>query len=411
MTAAAIVIAGTFLAAAAISTAAQAAGVPLISPWLPLHLALAGGASTAIAGVMPFFVSALAASRPASPRIRAWAVALVASGAALVAMRGIWPEAAILPPIGGTIYLAGIGVTAWALRASGRAGLMMRRPIVTLGYQLALLNVAVGATLATLAVAGWPPVVEHWDRLKPAHAWTNLVGFVSLVIVSTLLHFLPTVLGGLIVPRRSAIVAVLGIALGSPVLGTGLLLGLSPVAGGGAVVVVIGALATAVEAVHVVRARGRWTSDAGWHRMASIGLLAGVAWFTAGVVVAAGLVIVNGATSGGWSTALVGAPLVAGWVVQVLVASWTHLLSSVGPGGPEEHARQRVVLGRLATPRLVGLNAGTTLLWVGLASGAGSPWPWATPLGSALVGAAVLASAVLGVQAIRLARPARALAA
>ena len=37
------------------------AGCRVLSPWLPLHLALAGGASTAIAGVMPFFVAALAA--------------------------------------------------------------------------------------------------------------------------------------------------------------------------------------------------------------------------------------------------------------------------------------------------------------------------------------------------------------
>ena len=59
-----------FLVAAAVAVLAGAAGAAVLAPWLPLHLALAGGASTAIAGVMPFFVAALAASPPASARLR-----------------------------------------------------------------------------------------------------------------------------------------------------------------------------------------------------------------------------------------------------------------------------------------------------------------------------------------------------
>ncbi len=421
VTTGAIVVAGLFLLAAGLSLVAQGAGATVLSPWLPIHLALAGGASTAIAGVMPFFVSALAAGHPAPSRLRAGAVATVAFGAGLVALRGVLPAlpglpgpmgalggmmasgpaAALLPPIGGSIYLVGIGLVAAAVRASGRSGLMMRRPIVTWGYQLAVLNVAVGATLATLMLAGFPPVLEHWDRLKPAHAWTNVIGFVSLVIVSTLLHFLPTVLGGLIVPRRSAIYAVLGIALGAPLAGTGLLFGLGPMAGGGAVLVAIGAGATGLEAVRVVRARGRWTTDLGWHRMASAGLLAGVAWFVIGCCMAAGLVVLGDASAGSWSTPLVIAPLAIGWIVQVIVASWTHLLPSVGPGGPVEHARQRVVLGRLATLRLVGLNTGTALVWAGLVPG-GGPAPWVVPTGATLVTLAILASVVLAGQALRL---------
>ena len=54
------------------------------SAWLPLHLALAGGATTAIAGVMPFFVAAFAAAPPADQRLRWAAVLLVAIGAGLV---------------------------------------------------------------------------------------------------------------------------------------------------------------------------------------------------------------------------------------------------------------------------------------------------------------------------------------
>ncbi len=390
-------IAAGFLVAAVLTAIAGAFGVAVLSPWLPLHLALAGGASTAIAGVMPFFVAALAAGPPAGARLRGGAVGLVAVGAGLVAVRGIAPGVTWAPVLGGSLYLAGIGAVALAVRASGRAGLMVRRPIVSLGYTLALVNVAIGGLIGTLAVAGWLPVVERWGQLRPAHAWTNVIGFVSLVIVSTLLHFLPTVLGGRIMPRRSAIVAVLGIAMGSPVVVVGLMSGLAPVAGGGAVLVLLGALATVMEAARVMRARGRWTTDPGWHRFASVGLLAGVAWFTVGVAVAAGLVIVNGATADAWQTPLVGAPLAIGWIAQVLMGSWTHLLPSIGPGGPVDHARQRVILGRVATARLVALNAGTAILALGWSMGIAA----AVAAGGALAGAAVLTTVHLTVLALR----------
>ncbi len=398
----AIVVAATYLVAAVVAAIAPSAGVALPSPWLPLHLALAGGASTAIAGIMPFFVAALAAGPPASARLRGTTVALVAVGAGLVAVRGTDPSLTWAPAVGGTLYLAGMASLALTIRASGRAGLMTRRPIVSLGYTLALANVALGALLGTLYVAGWQPVVDAWSRLRPAHAWANLVGFVSVAIIATLLHFLPTVLGGRIVPRWSSAVAVLAPAAGAAAVVLALVLGSAAVAGAGAVLAVIGALALAMEAVLVLRARGRWTSDPGWHRFASGGLLAGIAWYMAGLGVAAWVVVAYGATGEAWSTPLVGAPLVVGWYLQVLMASWTHLLPSIGPGGPAAHARQRVVLGRWATARLAALNVGVATLWLASAAGL-EP---AMPVGVALVAAAVLLSVVLLVAGLRIGRAA-----
>lgn len=394
---AAVVIAAGYLAAAVVAVVAASVPGSTIQAWLPLHLALAGGASTAIAGVMPFFVAALSAGHPADARLRAGAVALVAVGAGLVAARGLVPEWTALPSIGGTLYLAGIALTGLALRGAGRAGLMVRRPIVTHAYTLALVNVAIGASLGTLMVAGWMPVLDRWALLKPAHAWTNLVGFVSLTVVGTLLHFLPTVLGTRIVPRGSAVVAVLGLAMGSPVVVVGLLIPSSPVVGGGAALSLIGAGALAVEAGLVARARGRWTTDPGWHRLTGVGLLAGTAWFVAGVGIAGGRLLVMGAVPDAWSTPLVGAPLALGWVVQALIASWTHLLPAIGPGGPAGHAARRVVLGRAATARLLSLNVGTALVAVGWPAGQGS----IAVAGLVLAGAAVLASVGLAAVALR----------
>ncbi len=398
---ASVVIAAGFLLVAAAAALAGATGAATVPPWLPLHLALAGGASTAISGVMPFFVAALAAGHPAPLRLRVASVALVALGAALVSVRGVVPSADLLAVIGGALYIAGIGGVAMTVRASGRTGLMMRRPIVIAGYSLALLNVAIGATLGTLAAAGWTPVVERWAELRPAHAWTNLSGFVSLVIISTLLHFLPTVLGTRIVSRGSGILAVLATAAGAPLVVTGHLAGVEAVAGGGAVVALAGAGALALEASRVHRSRGTWTTDPGWHRMAGVGLLAGVGWFVIGTGLASALVLVAalGLVRAGeaWSSALVAAPLALGWVVQVLIGSVTHLLPSIGPGGPREHAVQREVLGRAATPRLVALNAGTALLAVGWPLGIGA----LAGVGALLAAAAVVTSLGLVASALR----------
>jgi len=405
---ASVVVAAAYLVAAAGAAAAISTGAAATpsAAWLPLHLALAGGASTAIAGVMPFFVAALSAGHPAPARLRAAAVAMVAIGAGLVATHALAPELSAGVPVsalGGAVYLGGIAATAACVRASGRGGLMARRPIVTAGYLLALANVGVGATLGTLVLAGWEPLVSQLVALRAAHAWTNLIGFVSLVILSTLLHFLPTVLGTRIVSRRSATIAVLGVALGSPLVVAGLLTGVGAVAGGGAVLTLAGIAGLGAEARAVRATRGRWTTDAAWHRMASMGLLAGVVWFGVGAGLASALMLARAVGlvggDGAWQSALVAGPLAIGWVIQVLVASWTHLLPSIGPGGPVAHAIQRTLLGRAASARLVALNLGAALVAIGWPTGIAPLAAAGVALAAvAVVGSAGLAWSALGVR-------------
>ena len=127
--------------------------------WLPLHLALAGAATTAISGVMPFFAAALAAAPPSDVRLRMVSVGAVALGAAAVAL-GVAGNVVWLAVAGGSGYVAGIMLTAVAtVRPLARA-LGPSRGLVTQGYVVALGEVAVGASLATLYVAGWPPIVS-----------------------------------------------------------------------------------------------------------------------------------------------------------------------------------------------------------------------------------------------------------
>lgn len=155
----------------------------------------------------------------------------------------------------------------------------------------------------------------------------------------------------------------------------------------GAICSLVGAWALAWHAVEVVRARGHWTTDVGWHRMATGGLVAASGWFAVAMLVAAGRVLLAGTTPAAWRLEDVLAPLAVGWALQTLVAAWTHLLPSIGPGGPPEHARQRMRLGWGTTARLAALNAGTALLAIGIPTGTSE----VTAAGGALV---VLALAV-----------------
>jgi hypothetical protein len=364
----AIVVALLFLVSALASGLLPAA--TRLGLWLPLHLALAGGATTAIAGVMPFFVAAFAAAPPADPRLRTSAVVAVALGAAAVSV-GVASGASALAAAGGTAFIGGVVLTGLAsIRPLGRA-LGPGRGIITRGYVAALGEVAVGAAVSTLFVAGWAPVAEAWARIKPAHAWLNLAGFVSLVIATTLLHFFPTVIGTRIVARPSARFVVAGLAVGAPLVAVGIALASDVAARTGALVVGGGAAALAVYAAQAWRTRGRWTTDPGWHLAATGGLVSAILWFEVGMAVAAGRVLALGAAPDGWSIGAVAGPLVAGWMGLALVGSATHLLPAIGPGDPIAHAAQRALLGRAAVSRLAAGNAGvaalTAGLWTGLA--------------------------------------------
>lgn len=332
--------------------------------WLPLHLALAGGATTAIAGVMPFFTAAFAAAPPSDARLRLGAILAIAVGAGGVATGVVEGQTSVAAGAG-LVFVVGILLVGVAtIRPLGRA-LGPSRGLVSQGYVVALGEVAVGVTLATLFLAGWPPLVDGWAGIKPAHAWLNLVGFVTLVIATTLLHFFPTVVGARITVRRSARIAVLGLAVGAPLVALGMASRWDPMARTGALVVEAGAVALAVYAWRTWRTRARWTTDPAWHRFAIGSLVAAICWFEIGVAVATGRVLVWGANPDSWLVEAVGAPLVAGWMGLAVLGSATHLLPAVGPGDGRAHGRQRRLLGLAWAVRLGAANLGVAGLALG----------------------------------------------
>ena len=363
-----IALASVGIAVAYLLAAVVVSLVPLElrrTAWLPLHLALAGGATSAIAGVMPYFVSAFAAAPPADRWLRTAALAGVAIGALSVAT-GVAGDQVGLAVAGGVGFVGGIGLTGIAaLRPLGQ-GLGPSRGLVTQGYVVALAEVGLGASIATLYLAGWGPVVAAWARLMPAHAWLNLIGFVSLVIATTLLHFFPTVIGARIARRPSTTITVVGLAAGAPTVALGFAIASDTLARLGAIGVALGAAGLATYAAQSWRTRAHWTTDPGWHSYAIGGLISAIVWFEVGIAIAAGRVLVFGADPAGWSVEAVAGPLVGGWIALTIVASATHLIPAIGPGDPTAHSRQRHLLGRASNARLAVINLGVAFLSAGL---------------------------------------------
>jgi nitrite reductase (NO-forming) len=318
--------------------------------------------------VLPFFTAALAVAAPADPRLRAATVGAIAAGALLVS-GGHVVGARLVAEAGGGLYLAGIiGLAVVAFRPLRRA-LGPRRRLVEVAYASAIASVAAGALLGTAFVSGAGAVLAGWGALKPAHGWLNLFGFVSLVIVATLIHLAPTVSGSRIRARRSATVAVAGLAIGTALVAAGYVVGLDAAARLGALLVIVGASAVAVHGISVRRDRGGWTSELAWHRLSEWSLLAAAGWFAVSAWIAAGRVLVLGAAPAAWRIDVFIVPLALGWIVQVLVGSWSHLLPAIGPGDAGRHTAQRRVLATWASARILGWNSGVGALAVGLPLG------------------------------------------
>jgi nitrite reductase (NO-forming) len=363
--------------------------------WLPLHLLLAGAAATAVAGVMPFFAAGIASVPPAATPMRVAGVVGVAVGAGLVVLVRLLGHGAIdnglLGALAGATYLAGIAAVAAATLLPLRAALGPRRAVLAVSYGVALGCLALGALIGTLAIAGWSPALAAWDVLRPTHAWINVFGFLSLVIAASMLHLLPTVAGTRIARTPASTLVLVGMMTGPVTVAVGFVTRLTPVVVVGAALVVVAAFALVWHAATVVVRRGRWTTDRPWHRFVQGSLLASVGWFAVGALLAAAVVVDAGATARGWDSDVVVGPLALGWVAQALMGSWSHLVPAVGPGSPEVHARQRAVLGRWATPRVVLAQVGVALVTVGAPLGQGR----LVELGSVLVGACAAAAVAL----------------
>jgi hypothetical protein len=377
-------VAGLFVIAAGIAAATTT--VTGGSLWASLHLALVGAATVAIGTFMPHFAVTLAGTRPAPASERLTAILLLAIGAV-----GVVAGMSVLGPgwtlAGAVLALAGLGLTARHTVAPTRDPLARRHPIALLAYGLALAELAAAMAIGAAAAIGIPAVTAAWAALRPAHAWLSLFGAVSLTIFTTLVYLAPTVLGARLRPSLPLVVGLAGVATGPLLTAAGFALDLRPLVAAGMAVTLVGAVGQVAYVLDQYRRRGPFTTEHDWRRVVIWHLVAGTAWFAAACAVAlAG--VVGGGPVAGWSIGVLAVPMVAGWLLQELVGSWTHLVPSVTPGSPNDHAAQRRALAFASRSRLLAWNAGIGLAWAGLAFDVGP----ATAAGATLVGGAVAVS-------------------
>lgn len=377
-------VAGAFVTAAGVSAALI---LPVGgSPWVALHLALVGAATVAIGTFMPHFAVTLAGTRPAPAPERLTAVLLLALGAV-----GVVAGMSVLGPAwtlaGAVLALAGVGLTARHTVAPTRDPLARRHPIALLAYGLALAELATAMAIGAAGAIGIPAVTAAWATLRPAHAWLSVFGAVSLTIFATLVYLAPTVLGARLRPSVPLAVGLVGVAAGPVLTAAGFMLDLPALVVGGMAVTLVGAVGQVAYALDQYRRRGPFTTEHDWRRVVVWHLVAGTAWFA--VACAAALAgVVGGGPVAGWSIGVLAVPMVAGWLLQELVGSWTHLVPSVTPGAPASHAAQRRDLAVGSRARLVAWNAGVGMAWAGLAFEVAA----LAGAGAVLVGAALVTS-------------------
>jgi nitrite reductase (NO-forming) len=353
--------------------------------WLPIHLALAGGAATAIAGAVPDFAAALCSARR---RPWAWApIALFSAGAAAIAV-GIPTGGDTLIAFGGTAFAAGAVTLAAAVWATWRHAINRRHaPIVAL-YGFAALCPLAGAAIGALLGTGAIHSAGAYLDLRRAHIALNLLGFLGLTIVATSTLLVPTVLR-VRAPAWHTGAAFLACASGVVIGSVGLALGERAIAGAGALAYTVGAAVAVDGAWRALRRRPSRPE-----RAAAAHLILALAWLVAGGLASTiGVILVSDRL-----LTMMVVMVTLGTVVQSLVGAWSHLTPMAAPGGPEVH---RLLLARAdvgAWPQVVAFNLGVALV---AAAALGAP---SVAAGIALVLGAALFAITKG-RVVRLPEP------
>jgi hypothetical protein len=337
--------------------------------WLAIHLLLLGAATNAILVWSNHFASAVLRV-PAPASRRGEAVRLIVLNAGVLGVLG-----------GGVAGLPGVAV-AGAVAVFGAVaahlGWLAARVRAALPAPLAVLThyyLAAGVALLTGVPAGaWMILDEDAQpRLLLFHAHVNLLGWITLTVLGTLVMLWPTVLrtrivDGAVAAARAALPLALG---GLTVLAVGVLAWWPVVAALGLASFATGALVIARPAVRTARVSAPM-SFAAWSIAAAgawlLVALAVDAWSLLGAADPA-------AAAQRFDAVLV--PLLAGFTGQVLIGALAYLLPVVLGGGPamvrertarlERHWPQRVAMANAALAVVVApvppyVRIGTSLL-------------------------------------------------
>jgi nitrite reductase (NO-forming) len=322
--------------------------------WLMIHLLMLGAVSHAILVWSRYFTDALLHTADEDRRGQNRRLVLLNAGVAAVVagiVSGTWP----LTLLGAPAVAASVLWHGWTILRQRRASVPARFGPSVRYYVAAACFLPVGAGLGAALGRGLP---DPWhSRLVVAHAALNLLGWVGLTVVGTLVTLWPTMLRTRIAEgaERAAARALPVLVCSVLVTAGGASAGLRPVVSLGIAGYVTGLLLTAPAFVDALRRKPPAAFPA-WS------VLAGLTWLV-GTLVALGVGI--GAASSwhrvhevfDWLTPF----LAAGFGAQVLLGALSYLVPVALGGGPTPVRAANAVLDRGGPLRLVVANAGLAL--------------------------------------------------
>ncbi|MCF8525957.1 MAG: multicopper oxidase domain-containing protein [Candidatus Nanopelagicales bacterium] len=318
--------------------------------WLMVHLLLLGAVTTALL-VWSWHFSVAVLHAPQAPTRRGEAIRITTANiGALGVISGVMANAPAVTILGAAAVAAAVAAHVVALAIRLRHALPGRFAFTVRAYIGAGLLLVPGIALGVVMARGsWD--ASTYSRLLLGHVTVNLLGWVVLPILGTLVTLWPTMLHTRLAPdaeqkARRALPLLIG---GTLVTTTGALTGLDLLAAAGVAGYLIGIGLTVAPMVTEMRQRPP-SAFASWSA------LAGVAWLS-GTLVAFGIALVGGSADAlsGFAGQLVAAALIGG-VLQVLLGSLSYLVPVMVGGGPAAMRRRNARVNRAMAPRLVMLN-------------------------------------------------------
>ncbi|MBX6748073.1 MAG: multicopper oxidase domain-containing protein [Micromonosporaceae bacterium] len=319
--------------------------------WLAVHLLLLGAVTNAIVVWSAHFTAALLRIPPPTSRRGETArLALLNVGVLAVLVGGVGPRP-WFGVAGAVAVFAAVGAHLLWLGGRLRAALPSRYAVTVHYYVAATVSVLVG-----IPVGAWMLVVDDAarPRLVLFHAHVNLLGWVTLTVLGTVLTLWPTILrtrivDGAVAAARTALpLAVAGLAL----LAVAVLAWWPALAVSGLALVAAAVVVTARPAVQAARQK-RPASFAAWS------IAAGALWLLVALGADAAILVTAGSpdrAADRFGGVLV--PLLAGFAAQTLIGALSYLLPMALGGGPtrvrhaierlERRGPQRVVMANLA---------------------------------------------------------------
>src|SRR5512139_2308372 len=316
--------------------------------WLMIHLLLLGAVSHAILVWSRHFADALLHTppRPGDRRVQSSRLLLLNGGVVLVVggvLGDVWP----LTVAGAAGVVGAVGWHGVALVVQMRRALPSRFGATVRYYVAAAALLLLGASLGTILARGLADPLH--DQVKLAHAATNVLGWMGLTVVGTLVTLWPTMLrtrmaeGAERAARRALPVLVASLL----VTVAGALVGIRPAV----VLGLLGYLAglSLVSAPFVRAALGKHPSSyPTWSVLAGLGWLVGaLAALAVGIATAGSWEAVDDRVS--WFTPF----LAAGFGAQVLLGATSYLVPMALGGGPSAVRAANTVLDRGGALRVV----------------------------------------------------------